>query len=622
MKRLFKIKKFRNIGIKDEQEIILNNFRDKNDIGNLVIIVGPNNSGKSNILDALYEWKSNNFLEEDINNFAYEEKDKNIEVELEIKNNNQKISYKTTNSNNQKKIEIEGIEIDKVETEKIICELKDLKKKLDRKNIKLDNIDLNEIIKFFEGYKNELVDSKLLTSKKNIENFVNYLVKINNYREDYYYYSEVSSELKKIVNSFTEKSNIFRLYKFDKFKKINQYSTTNFGFPIDFNIIKYEFKEIDQNQFTTEENSIQNNNLFKSIFKIIDFDIKKINTEYKRFKDWRNVSILRSIESEISEKIKEISKRFNQLYFSYNENDEYNFTIRFESRQILFGLERGKSRQPINLSQQSTGFKWFFNFYFNFLASNSLNAGDVILLDEPATNLHVEGQKELRKFLKEFARKNGVTFVISTHSPFLIDIDNLEELRIVKTKNDEINIDNLFTLVNINDPNSLLPIKKSLTIGQNILYEYETKVIWVEGITDYIYLTMFKEMLKKKNIAFLPFNGVGNDEKKRKIIAEKIVKTYFPKVSILVDGDANGNEMKRICEESNLIQVKSISDLNDNNNQFKEIEDLFSDTEVKNFKLKEKSSENVIIMKQNAKLSDFSENTIKNFEKLFDLLLK
>nr|WP_237076539.1 AAA family ATPase [Mycoplasma phocoeninasale] len=477
MKRLFKIKKFRNIGIKDEQEIILNNFRDKNDIGNLVIIVGPNNSGKSNILDALYEWKSNNFLEEDINNFAYEEKDKNIEVELEIKNNNQKISYKTTNSNNQKKIEIEGIEIDKVETEKIICELKDLKKKLDRKNIKLDNIDLNEIIKFFEGYKNELVDSKLLTSKKNIENFVNYLVKINNYREDYYYYSEVSSELKKIVNSFTEKSNIFRLYKFDKFKKINQYSTTNFGFPIDFNIIKYEFKEIDQNQFTTEENSIQNNNLFKSIFKIIDFDIKKINTEYKRFKDWRNVSILRSIESEISEKIKEISKRFNQLYFSYNENDEYNFTIRFESRQILFGLERGKSRQPINLSQQSTGFKWFFNFYFNFLASNSLNAGDVILLDEPATNLHVEGQKELRKFLKEFARKNGVTFVISTHSPFLIDIDNLEELRIVKTKNDEINIDNLFTLVNINDPNSLLPIKKSLTIGQNILYEYETKVI-------------------------------------------------------------------------------------------------------------------------------------------------
>ena len=60
--------------------------------------------------------------------------------------------------------------------------------------------------------------------------------------------------------------------------------------------------------------------------------------------------------------------------------------------------------------------------------------------------------------------------------------------------NNRAHIENLFTAANINDPDSLLPIKDALTIKQNILYDLGTEVFWVEGITDYNYLTLFKKL--------------------------------------------------------------------------------------------------------------------------------
>ena len=67
-------------------------------------------------------------------------------------------------------------------------------------------------------------------------------------------------------------------------------------------------------------------------------------------------------------------------------------------------------------------------------------------MDEPATNLHVRGQEELRKFLKEFAIKNGITFIIATHSPFLVDLDYLDEIRLISLHDNNVaKIDNVFS---------------------------------------------------------------------------------------------------------------------------------------------------------------------------------
>ena len=53
MQRYLSIKNFRNIGINEEQKLIINTSLNEKEIGNVVYLVGPNNSGKSNVLNAL-----------------------------------------------------------------------------------------------------------------------------------------------------------------------------------------------------------------------------------------------------------------------------------------------------------------------------------------------------------------------------------------------------------------------------------------------------------------------------------------------------------------------------------------------------------------------------------------
>lgn len=104
--------------------------------------------------------------------------------------------------------------------------------------------------------------------------------------------------------------------------------------------------------------------------------------------------------------------------------------------------------EPIILSQQSTGFQWAFNFMFGFLynwgSHFSLNKNIIYVMDEPATHLSVPARKEFRKFLKEYAHKNHVTFVVTTHDPFLVDTDHLDEIRIVEKETEGSVIKNHF----------------------------------------------------------------------------------------------------------------------------------------------------------------------------------
>lgn len=249
-------------------------------------------------------------------------------------------------------------------------------------------------------------------------------------------------------------------------------------------------------------------------------------------------------------------------------------------------------------------------------------------MDEPATNLHPAGQRELRNFIKEFSKKNGLTFIIATHSPFFIDVDNFDELKLISSENHISHIQNSFTAVDLKDPDTLLPIKKSLTIEQNVLYDIDTEVIWVEGITDYNYLTMFKKILNINNIAFLPFNGVGkNDEDQLKII-EKLNNIKFYKRNILVDGDAAGKRMLKNCKDTSFDKIVSISDISSSNDKkFIEIEDLFSVSDKDKFECLNKSSKYYkksffsSMVKNYCTESDFSKETINNFKTLFDKLL-
>ncbi|OOC25102.1 hypothetical protein BZK21_06505 [Helicobacter pylori] len=188
-----------------------------------------------------------------------------------------------------------------------------------------------------------------------------------------------------------------------------------------------------------------------------------------------------------------ITKEFNKLLAIAEDSpqDSYQLKIRVrhnnklprekytehEIKLEVYDCRKSGNQNPVILSQQSTGFQWAFNFMFGFLynwgSHFSLNKNVIYIMDEPATHLSVPARKEFRKFLKEYAHKNHVTFVVATHDPFLVDTDHLDEIRIVEKETEDSVIKNHFNYPLNNaskDSDALDKIKRSLGVGQHVFH--------------------------------------------------------------------------------------------------------------------------------------------------------
>lgn len=347
---------------------------------------------------------------------------------------------------------------------------------------------------------------------------------------------------------------------------------------------------------------------------------------YNEMNSQQNIGLLTEYERKINKDLELISRDFNKLfYFSDKKNnDKYKFEIKLDKDGTI-SILIFKGDTSINLDYQSTGFKWFMNFYIDLLCNSSFEKRDIIIIDEPGVHLHVDGIIELRKFLKEFAKKFGLTIIITTHSPFFIDIDNLDGIRFISTNmNSSVKISNKFHAIENEEIDTTLRLKKALTVNHNILFDYKSKIIFVEGVTDYNYLTAFKKISpnteKYKNLFFIPINGLGKKNDKRIDDIQEIIKTVWNnKGIVLVDADFIG---EKTITQNKLLYVVPISEKND---KYKTIESLFSKEDQVKFNIdnnKEyKSFENSSNFKKFINANDVSKETMKNFDELLDYLL-
>ncbi|MDE6551251.1 MAG: AAA family ATPase [Clostridia bacterium] len=616
MERALEFEKFRNIGFDKKEKLVLNNSLEKGRMGNLVIVVGANNSGKSNVLDAIAEFKDKKLSAKDTTMLSYNEADRHPSLTLRVKDGEEVYSYKLTYND---------------------ATIRYPESKLDYSAVKKeDEKTLGIILDVFKEH--GLNDSYQVL--QNLEK----LKKTDNISE----IEEVDNNLANIIKSLksNSRSNIYGSYRYawdsiynrcqnnrhfsdsrnqSKDEIIEKVFSNKYGISFFPNIYKYSEIQISDKDLKVNVSHMSDSYFFKAVFSAIDFKFKDIDNAYAMFNKHGNKGILKDLEDKINDKLKPIAKSFNDLY-SF-EKEVYKFEIDLESENIFFTMKRGM--QSIILDYQSTGFKWFFNLYFNLLCSNALKCGDIVLMDEPATNLHVKGQQELRAFLKDFAIRNDITIVLATHSPFLIDIDYLDELRVVSMDNNISHICNDFSTIDAEDPDSLKPIKEALTVNNNHLYDPDTKVVFVEGITDYNYMVAFKKMFNNDGIVFLPIQGVGKygstDFKDRqKDISKRLIKIKKHSPILMVDGDSAGKSMKKTNDESEL----TVFALTDVKAEFKTIESLFSATDLKNLgieieagKYVKQSSLSALFKTFDIHNKEISEETVQNFKLLFDYIL-
>ncbi len=624
MERSLYISKFRNIGLGEAQKFVLNNSLKKGKMGNLVIVIGANNSGKSNVLDALSAFGAGKIATRDVTTLSFEEEDRKPKLTLSCKTDENHIyscsytygyngAHFTYPEDTQKKVYKFSNDLNSLTT----C-LETLSHKISRYYGFTDIVEqLNKIIE---------------TAKSEQPNLTKLTDRVVDCMSNFFKQAESDSNYK---NFWTQLVNTYGNYLFVKEMVTLQGASSaasiaknkylaEYGIELIPHCVKYEQKRISNNDLSSQINNIASNTFLMTVLEAINLKIQMLETAYNTYKTFNNKGALVTLEKDINKRLIKIAADFNRLYFL--SGDEYSFGISLETTGVFFSLYRGN--KDIILDYQSTGFRWFFDLYFNLLCKNSLIAGDILIMDEPATNLHVKGQMELRSFLKDFAIKNDITIVLATHSPFLVDLEYLDEIRVIRMKDNESIVLNDFSAIDPTDPDSLKPIKEAFTVNNHILLDPDRKVVFVEGITDYNYLLAFKKLLKiSEDIAFLPIEGIGDIKEagykdKQFDISKSLITIKKHNPILIVDGDGAGKSMKHINSDSELTVIS----LTDIDSTFKTIESLFAPEDLKKLELVDskgkyiKKSSFSAVFKTFVKDYKLSEITKNNFVKIFKYL--
>ncbi len=200
------------------------------------------------------------------------------------------------------------------------------------------------------------------------------------------------------------------------------------------------------------------------------------------------------------------------------------------------------------LNRRAEGFKWTFSFIVNFAAETQRAElkEAILLLDEPARNLHPTQQRGISDLLKSLAGSNQVLY--ATHSPYMIfdyapgnllvvELDKKRHLS--KIYYDYWNADDL----------TLTPILYGLSRGlvESILDReigYNSRpIIVVETMSDTMYLNAFDKFLEDPNISMNPLNIVAAYNKNSVLPISIFYRNHGYNTFILLDNTEESKEI-------------------------------------------------------------------------------
>ncbi|MBA4452098.1 MAG: AAA family ATPase [Nitrosopumilaceae archaeon] len=203
------------------------------------------------------------------------------------------------------------------------------------------------------------------------------------------------------------------------------------------------------------------------------------------------------------------------------------------------------------LNRRAEGFKWTFSFIVNFAAETQRAElkEAILLLDEPARNLHPTQQMGISDLLKSLAGSNQVLY--ATHSPFMIfdyTPGNLLVVELDKRKH----LSRIFYDYWNADDKTLTPILYGLSRGlvesitDREIGTNSRPVIIVETMSDSMYLNSFDKFLQDPNISMNPLNIVAAYNKNAVLPLAIFYRNHGYNTFILLD---NTEESKQISSQ-------------------------------------------------------------------------
>lgn len=225
---------------------------------------------------------------------------------------------------------------------------------------------------------------------------------------------------------------------------------------------------------------------FTKLMKVAGLDAVKLNALLGQSHEERQ-QLANRAGAVVTRKLRELwTDRSLKVRFNLDAN---HFDTLISDPNAVYDVE-------VNLNERSRGFKWFFSFYITFAADTAGGSAEnaILLLDEPGLFLHAVAQRNL---LSHFANDYQNQIIYTTHSPFMIPVD---DIRAVRTVN--IGEDTGTTVANdpVGDEKTLFPIQTALSYDLTQTLFVGEKNLVVEGVTDYWYLSTASDYL----------NDIGN----------------------------------------------------------------------------------------------------------------
>ncbi|PRY87676.1 putative ATP-dependent endonuclease of OLD family [Marinilabilia salmonicolor] len=290
---------------------------------------------------------------------------------------------------------------------------------------------------------------------------------------------------------------------------------------------EYLLSEVNLIQYRENPSS---NKPLKNIFHLANINSNEnIQAKIDNIKNPQQRSRLVSqLEDSLNDYVKKIWKHEIDIIIDITETGMFSLSIKDK------GDENKHDR--FSIKDRSEGAKHFLSLILSLSLESKNNArnNELILIDEPEQHMHPSGIRDLSKELLNIGKRNYV--FIATHSPFLIDRNNKNRHFIIKKNKKAItekkNIQEHQTLID----DEVLREAFGVEIYRDLLNPHS---LLVEGASDKIILQKSLNVLNKSHIGITNGHGSNIDTLASKLNHENI------SILVLVDNDQDGQKYKK-----------------------------------------------------------------------------
>ena len=185
----------------------------------------------------------------------------------------------------------------------------------------------------------------------------------------------------------------------------------------------------------------------------------------------------------------------------WSQDQRFRLAITVRDFDIVFTI-RDRTGSEYSFAERSDGLKYFLSYLVQFLAHvRDRVRPEILLMDEPDAYLSNQGQQDLLRVLQEFTQATdeapGGQVVFVTHSPFLIDKNRGDRIRVLDKGSGEEGV----RVVRDVGRNHFEPLRTAMGgfVGETAFIGNCN--LMLEGLADQIYLAGMSELLNKQNVA-------------------------------------------------------------------------------------------------------------------------